>query len=69
MDKWKIYRFMSPKVSYALKNRITPELKKRFLEEIKRSIKTGKETGFLICLNDKLYTPKKRCTGTECGFL
>ena len=59
---------MTSKVDYILKDRITPDLKKRFLEEIKRSIKTGKETGFLICLNDKLHAPKKRCTGTECGL-
>jgi len=61
--------------SYILKAKITPELKKRFLEEIKRSIKTGKETGFPICLsnakaqNDKLYAPAKRCTGKECEFI
>jgi hypothetical protein len=51
-----------------IKDKITYDLKKRFLEEIERSIKTGKETGFLICLNDILYAPKKRCTGTDCGL-
>lgn len=51
-----------------IKDIITPDLKKIFLEEIKMSIKTGKETGFLICSNDKLYAPKKRCTGTDCGL-
>lgn len=61
---------MSSKVDpYILKDRITPDIKKRFLEEIKRSIATGKETGFPICLNDKLYAPTKRCTGKECEFI
>jgi len=54
---------------YILKDKITPDLKKRFLEEIKRSRKAGKETGFPICLNDNLYAPTKGCTGKECEFV
>lgn len=47
--------------SYVLKDRMTPDLKKRFLEEIKRSIEMGKETGSPICSNDKLYPADKKC--------
>ena len=58
-----------------IKNRITPEIKKAFLEEIKKTRDSGKEQGFLICLdknehkNGKLSVSKKRCTGDECGFV
>lgn len=60
-----------------IKNRITPEIKKAFLEELKKTRDSGKEQGFLICLdknddknkNGKLFVSKKRCTGEECGFV
>lgn len=32
-----------------IKNKITPQLKARFLQEIGKTIETGKEHGFLIC--------------------
>lgn len=62
-----------------IKNRITPEIKKAFLEEIKKTLDSGKEQGFIICLdgnenkngknkNWRLYASKKRCTGEECGI-
>ncbi len=35
-----------------IKNRITPEIKKAFLEEIKKTRDSGKEQGFLICLDE-----------------
>lgn len=67
-----------------IKNRITPEIKKAFLEEIKKTRDSGKEQGFIICLDEnenkngknkngrnkgKLHVSKKRCTGEECGFV
>lgn len=58
-----------------IKNRITPEIKKAFLEEIKKTRDSGKEQGFIICLdendnkNGRLFVSKKRCTGEECGFV
>ena len=54
-----------------IKNKITPEIKKAFLEEIKKTRDSGKEQGFLICLDKKgeLSVSKKRCTGDECGFI
>ena len=36
-----------------IKNKITPETEKAFLEEIKKTRDSGKERGFLICLNKK----------------
>lgn len=60
-----------------IKNKITSELKKAFIEEIEKTINTGKEQGFLICVEDKgndikkgdLFPSKKRCQGQECGFI
>lgn len=58
-----------------IKNRITPEIKKAFLEELKKTRDSGKEQGFLICLendnnkNGRLSISKKRCIGDECGFV
>lgn len=58
-----------------IKGKITLELKKAFLEEIKKTRDSGKEQGFLICLdknknkNGKLSASEKRCTGEECGFV
>lgn len=54
-----------------IKDKITSEIKKTFLEEIKKTIDTGKEQGFLICINKKgnLFPSKKRCQGEECGFV
>jgi hypothetical protein len=48
-----------------IKDKISPELKKRFKEEIKRSIFTGKEQGFLLCKDNKdtLNTSKSSIEG------
>lgn len=35
-----------------IKDKITPQLRKRFLQEIKKSKETGKERGFHICIED-----------------
>lgn len=36
-----------------IKDKISPDLKKRFKDEIKKSIKEGKERGFYLCLDEK----------------
>ena len=35
-----------------LKDKVTPQLRKRFLQEIKKSKETGKERGFHMCIED-----------------
>lgn len=54
-----------------IKNKITPELKKAFLEEIKKTKDTGREQGFPICISGKgeLFSSIKKCEGEECGFI
>jgi hypothetical protein len=52
-----------------IKDKITPNLKNRFLEEIKKSGESRKERGFLLCLDKKgdIY-PTETCEGEECGI-
>ncbi len=52
-----------------IKDKITPEIRERFKEEIKLTRERGKERGFLLCLDVKggLY-PSRSCEGTECTF-
>src|SRR3990167_11195007 len=54
-----------------IKNKITPEIKKAFIEEMKKTKDSGREEGFLICLdkNGTFSASKKRCVGSECGFI
>lgn len=51
----------------SIKDKITPNLKNRFLEEIKKSGISRKERGFLLCLDKKgnMY-PTETCEGDEC---
>jgi hypothetical protein len=50
-----------------IKDKITPELKSRFLQEIRKTIETGKERGFLICKDEKdRFSVTKPCEGKEC---
>ncbi len=53
-----------------ISNKITPGLKKAFLEEIKKTKDTGREHGFPICMDNKgeLSAPEKRRKGKESGF-
>lgn len=53
-----------------IKDKITPALKKRFRQAIKKTIDTGKEQGFFICSNrqGELY-PSKSCEGDECKII
>lgn len=52
-----------------IKDKITPEIRERFKEEIKLTRERGKERGFLLCLDVKrgLY-PSISCEGTECSI-
>lgn len=50
-----------------IKEKSTPELINKFKEEIQNTIKDGKEHGFLICTNDKLYTTES-CKGDMCSL-
>lgn len=51
-----------------IKDKITPELKKAFLESIKRTEDSGNEHGFFICANrdGKLAASKIKCEGDTC---
>jgi len=53
-----------------IKDKITPALKERFRQTIKKTIDTGKEQGFFICSNKQgeLY-PSKSCEGDECKII
>ena len=44
----------------SIKDKISKDIKKRFTEEIKKSDKSRKERGFLLCLSEKgeLYPTK-----------
>ena len=52
-----------------IKDKINPQLRKRFLEEIKKTKETGKERGFHLCIeeNGKLSAGDV-CTGDECAI-
>lgn len=54
-----------------IKDKITPGLKKSFLENIKKTIDTGKEHGFFICEDNvkKLYASERRCEGSSCDII
>lgn len=50
-----------------IKDKITPELRSRFIEDIKISKESGKERGFFLCQNkEEKLIPSKSCEGTEC---
>ena len=52
-----------------IKDKITPELRSRFIEDIKRSKESGKERGFFLCENkESKLIPSKSCEGTECDI-
>jgi hypothetical protein len=52
-----------------IKDKITPELRSRFIEDIKRSKESGKERGFFLCENKEgKLIPSKSCEGTECSI-
>lgn len=50
-----------------IKDKITPELKKRFLDELRISKETGNERGFVICVDEKEnLTASDSCTRDHC---
>ena len=50
-----------------IRDKITPELKSRFLQEIRTTIEIGKERGFFICKDEKdSLSATKSCEGKEC---
>ena len=52
-----------------IKDNITPQLRKRFLQEIKNSKETGKERGFHICIEDNgKLSAGDTCIGGECSM-
>lgn len=53
-----------------ISNKITPGLRKAFLEEIEKTKDTGREHGFPICMdnNGELSAPTKRHKGKESAF-
>lgn len=53
-----------------IKDKISPELKERLKDAIKKTIDTGKEQGFYICKNKegKLFADKG-CEGEQCDLM
>lgn len=53
-----------------IKDKITPKLKERFKDAIKKTIDTGKEQGFYICKDKegKLFADKG-CEGEQCDLM
>lgn len=52
-----------------IKDKINPELRKRFLQEIKKSKETGVERGFHICIEeDGKLSAGDTCVGDECSL-
>jgi hypothetical protein len=52
-----------------IKDKITQELRSRFIEDIKISKESGKERGFFLCQNkEEKLIPSKSCQGTECSI-
>lgn len=51
-----------------IKDKTTPQLRKRFLQEIEKSKETGKERGFHICIEDNgKLSAGDTCIGEECS--
>lgn len=52
-----------------IKDKVTPVLRKRLLQEIKKSKETGKERGFHICIEDNgKLSAGDTCIGEECSM-
>lgn len=53
-----------------IKGKITPQLKERFKDAIKKTIDTGKEQGFYICKDKKgKLLADKGCEGEQCNLI
>ena len=52
-----------------IEDKITPQLRKRFLQEIKKTRDTGKEHGFHLCIeNNTKLSAGNTCIGDECSI-
>ena len=52
-----------------IRDKITPQLRKRFLQDIKKTKDTGKEHGFHLCIeNSAKLSAGNTCVGDECGI-
>jgi hypothetical protein len=50
-------------------DKITPQLRKRFSQEVKKTVETGKERGFHMCIEDNgKLSAGGTCTGDECSL-
>lgn len=50
-----------------IKDKITPEIKDKFIDAISRTIKTGREHAFIMCRDEKEeLIPRPICEGKEC---
>jgi hypothetical protein len=55
--------------TYTIKDRITPQIRKKFLLAIKQTKDSGKEHGFHICMdNNGKLSPGEMCIGNECSI-
>lgn len=52
-----------------IKDKITPQIKNRLLEEIRISKANGRERGFFLCKDDKEIIPSRTCEGDECSLV
>lgn len=51
-----------------IKDKITPDIKDKFIEALKRTENTGKEHAFIICKDEKgNLHPREICEGEECN--
>ncbi len=52
-----------------IKDKFTPELKKRFLDDLRISKEINKERGFVICIDEKEnLVPSQSCEGNVCSI-
>jgi len=50
-----------------IKDKVTPQLRNRFLQEIGKTIESGKERGFMICIDKEgTLSATKSCEGDQC---
>jgi hypothetical protein len=52
-----------------MKDKITPQIRKKFVQAIKQTKDTGKEHGFHLCIEDNgKLIPGEMCIGDECSI-
>ncbi len=56
-------------IQHTIKDKITPQIRKKFSQAIRRTKETGKEHGFHICIeNNGKLSPINMCVGDECSI-